>query len=274
MKTKNLKNCKCILCDIDGTLYNWSRILSPKTKEVFTQLHNKGYLLGLASGRPYEELCEYAKSWDLDFDFDIIIGLNGAELFVNHQLHEYYKLSKETLKEVCELMFQFECNPFLYWHKKILCKHIDPMMIKSGQTSNRELVECKNIDELWSEDNAKIMFRMSEDELKKVEDYMTCHTSDKYIGFKTQSTLFEFMDPHISKGFGIDQLCNETNITHAQILAFGDTTNDNSMLEKAGWGICLKNGSQDTKDIADEITKDSCDQDGFANYIIDNLFEA
>ena len=52
-----------------------------------------------------------------------------------------------------------------------------------------------------------------------------------------------------------------------QIVAFGDTTNDNSMLEQAGWGVCLLNGSNDTKAIADEITKHTCSEDGFANYV-------
>jgi hydroxymethylpyrimidine pyrophosphatase-like HAD family hydrolase len=57
-----------------------------------------------------------------------------------------------------------------------------------------------------------------------------------------------------------------------EILAFGDTTNDNSMLEEAGWGVCLCNGSDDTKACADDVTRYSCREDGFADYLESWLF--
>ena len=70
-KNEILQNSRCILCDIDGTLYDWSRILSKKTIKVINQLHDKGYIIGLASGRPYEELCLYAKEWG--FNLNLIL---------------------------------------------------------------------------------------------------------------------------------------------------------------------------------------------------------
>lgn len=264
-----LNNAKLILCDIDGTLYNWSRILSPKTIETINELHRRGYEFGLASGRPYEELCLYAKEWGFDFDFDVIIGLNGAEIWDIHhkELFEYYKLSGETMKEICEMMDQFDCNPFMYWHQKLLAMYMNDMLIKSSKTSNREIVIANDISDLYAEDNAKIMFRMTEEEVEKVEKYLAEHPSNKYEGFKTQSTLIEFMDPHISKGFALKELCKMNGYEVENVVAFGDTTNDNSMLKEAGWGVCLLNGSDDTKAIADEITEDECDNDGFANYV-------
>ena len=272
-RENTLKNAKLILCDIDGTLYDWSRVLSPVTFETIQQLHEKGYKIGLASGRPYEELCLYAKEWGFNFDFDVIIGLNGGEIYdlEKNQLFEYYKLSTDVLKEICEMMMRFTCNPFMYWHQKILGLHMDDMLIKSSKTSNREIVIANDLSDLYSEENIKIMFRMTEQEVKKVEEYLLEHPSNQYIGLKTQSTLIEFMDPRISKGFAVNELCKLGNYKKEEILAFGDTTNDNSMLQEAGWGVCLQNGSDDTKAIADEITELPCSKDGFAQYIRKNL---
>lgn len=50
-------------------------------------------------------------------------------------------------------------------------------------------------------------------------------------------------------------------------MAFGDTTNDHTMLELSGVGVCLKNGSDDTKAIADIITDYPCDEDGWARFM-------
>lgn len=271
---QKLKSIRLILCDIDGTLYDWDRILSKATTDVINQLHAGGYAFGVASGRPYEELVHYAEEWGFPFPFDIIIGLNGTELYVESQkqLYEYYLLSRETLRKAVEVMSRFECNPFMYWHGKLLTMKIDDMTIKSAKTSQREIAVAKDISELYAEENAKIMFRMSEEETARAEAYLSAHPDPDYRAFKTQSTLIEFADPRISKGFAIQKAAEMNLYRPDEILAFGDTSNDNEMLKEAGWGVCMIDGSDDTKAIADDITRFGCREDGFADYIRIGLF--
>jgi len=270
----NKERIRVVLCDVDGTLYDWDRILSERTIRVINELHERGYGFGIASGRPYEEIVHYAKEWGFPFQFDVLIGINGAELYTLQEnvLHTYYSLSTDTLKKTIEVMKQFDCNPFMYWHKKLLCVKVDDMIHKSSKTSRREIVQAKDISELYAEENAKIMFRMSEEETKRAEAWLAEHPDPDYAAFKTQSTLIEFMDPRISKGFAIRQMKETGYCEPDEILAFGDTTNDNPMLEEAGWGVCLINGSDDTKAVADDITRFDCRHDGFADYIETHLF--
>lgn len=265
---------RLVLCDIDGTLYDWDRILSPRTIADINRLHEEGYGFGIASGRPYEELIHYAKNWGFSFPFDIIIGLNGAELYIERtrKLYSYYSLSRETLKKTMDVMSRFEANPFMYWHGKLLAVKMDAMIIKSSKTSQREIVIAKDPSELYAEENVKIMFRMSEEETARAEAWLAEHPDPDYAAFKTQSTLIEFMDPRLSKGFAIREMQKLGEYEPHEILAFGDTTNDNSMLEEAGWGVCLANGSDDTKACADDVTRYSCRDDGFADYLESWLF--
>ena len=265
---------RLVLCDIDGTLYDWDRILSPRTIADINRLHEEGYAFGIASGRPYEELIHYAEDWGFSFPFDIIIGLNGAELYIERtrKLYSYYKLSRETLKKTMEVMSRFEANQFMYWHGKLLAVKMDAMIIKSSKTSQREIVIAKDPSELYAEENVKIMFRMSEEETARAEAWLAEHPDPDYAAFKTQSTLIEFMDPRLSKGFAIREMQKLGEYEPHEILSFGDTTNDNSMLEEAGWGVCLANGSDDTKACADDVTRYSCRDDGFADYLESWLF--
>lgn len=265
---------RLVLCNIDGTLYDWDRILSPRTIADINRLHEEGYAFGIASGRPYEELIHYAEDWGFSFPFDIIIGLNGAELYIERtrKLYSYYKLSRETLKKTMEVMSRFEANPFMYWHGKLLAVKMDAMIIKSSKTSQREIVIAKDPSELYAEENVKIMFRMSEEETARAEAWLAEHPDPDYAAFKTQSTLIEFMDPRLSKGFAIREMQKLGEYEPHEILSFGDTTNDNSMLEEAGWGVCLANGSDDTKACADDVTRYSCRDDGFADYLESWLF--
>ena len=50
------------------------------------------------------------------------------------------------------------------------------------------------------------------------------------------------------------------HIDLADVWVFGDTSNDNEMIRMAGLGICMENGSEDTKQIADMITEKPCDE--------------
>ena len=47
---------KLVICDIDATLVNEKKELTPRTKKALIQLHEKGIYFGIASGRPADEL--------------------------------------------------------------------------------------------------------------------------------------------------------------------------------------------------------------------------
>ena len=75
-----MKKFKLVLCDNDGTLVDDERVLTPRAKRAIERLHEEGYLFGIASGRTYEDLSAYPGKWGLDFDFDVYVCLNGAQL--------------------------------------------------------------------------------------------------------------------------------------------------------------------------------------------------
>ena len=71
-----------IIADIDGTLVNKGESIMPITKAALEVLHQKGILLGLSTGRKINSsMFQRAKNWGLSFDFDIIIGMNGGQLW-------------------------------------------------------------------------------------------------------------------------------------------------------------------------------------------------
>ena len=133
-----------------------------------------------------------------------------------------------------------KCNPMIYWDGKIRCVHIDDWMIHSASTSHKEL-EVVKLEDFYAHENAKIMFRMKEEDMLKAEAWVKEHPNPYYHGFKTQSTLL--------------------------VMAFGDTSNDNDMLKVAGCGVCMINGTDDTKACANAITKQDNEHDGLAIYL-------
>lgn len=267
------KKIRLVICDIDSTLVNSDRELTDKTREVISRLRKEGVYFGIASGRPLDELEKKAKLWGFDEQFDVLIGMNGSELWdgIHQREYSYFKLKKEWIKEIIEMMERFESNYFIYHHGYILCKKDDEMMHHSATSSDKEIVVMNDAADMYQEENAKIMFRVSEDIMEDIETYVEEHPSPYYKGFKTQSTLIEFADGRVSKAYALKKFCEMNEIALEDVVAFGDTTNDNDMIECSGLGVCMCNGSDDTKAIADDITEKSNDEDGLAWYMMDHF---
>ena len=102
---------------------------------------------------------------------------------------------------------------------------------------------------------------------KKLVDFL----KDKdYVGFKTQPNLLEFSHRESNKGYALRKYCELHNIDLDDCYGFGDTTNDNEML-KTCHGVCLLNGSDDTKACAEFITDKAIENDGFADFVYKHL---
>ena len=107
--------------------------------------------------------------------------------------------------------------------------------------------------------------------MPELEAYIAAHPHPNFKGVKTQTVMMEFMNPKISKYYGLKKFCELNDISVKEVIAFGDTSNDNEMLKHC-YGVCLCNGSEDSKAIADEVTELDCAHDGFADWLEKNLF--
>jgi hydroxymethylpyrimidine pyrophosphatase-like HAD family hydrolase len=119
----------------------------------------------------------------------------------------------------------------------------------------------------------KILFRLKDAaEMPDAEKLAGEHPSTEYTAFKTQPTMLEFQDPRVNKGLGLERYCLQNSIPLDEVIAFGDMSNDNGMMTTAGWSVCLKNGADDTKALADAITEYDNDHDGLGHYMIDHWY--
>lgn len=207
--------------------------------------------------------------WGFDFPFDVTIGMNGGQVYIaeSRQLYEYNKLSEETVKGIVEMMDPLDLNPFVYGpDHTMICRRIDSATEASGEKNSMQLHAVKDMSEFWEKPIPKIMYRTTESQMAAVYQRAIDHPSDKYQAFKTQTTMLEFQDPYINKGTGLQHAVELLGIDLENVVAFGDMSNDNPMLELAGIGVCPKNGAQDTKACADYITDFTNNEDGFAKF--------
>ena len=71
----------------------------------------------------------------------------------------------------------------------------------------------------------------------------------------------EVVNKLFDKGRAVERVCHYLNIPLSDSIAIGDSMNDLEMLQTAGTGICMQNGSEKLKKIADDICP-SVSEDG------------
>ncbi len=267
-----------IIADIDGTLADKGQEIGPITRKAFQELHRKGARIGIASGRPAsDKLKMRADSWDLGFELDLMIGMNGGQLrdLRTGEYQEFYKLKKAYIKEIIEMMKPTGLNPFVYKTGYMLSQYLDERMSASAMRNHEPAIPAKELSELWEEDNAKLLFRLPDD-LTKVDDivaFAKAHPKPYYQSFLTGPHMLEFQDPRVNKGIALIKYCENVGLDIKDVIAFGDATNDNEMLQVAGLGVCLKNGIPSTKAIADVVMDYECSEDGVGRYLYDTILK-
>ena len=95
-----IEKVTAVLADIDGTLVNKGEMIMPITKEALEKLHKRGVMIGLATGRKINRfMLERAQDWGLSFNFDMMIGMNGGQLWDRDhmEIESYYMLEPDTM---------------------------------------------------------------------------------------------------------------------------------------------------------------------------------
>lgn len=272
-----IRTLKAVAADIDGTLCIKGGQLYPKTREALERLHAEGVLLGLGTGRAINQrVFTMAPFWELSFEFDFIIGMNGGQLWTkDHPVVENrYLLAKETLAEILKKMRPMNLNGVIYEDEHMVAMRMD-IFQEASMKRNHTKVIITDGDEarLCVRDNNNVLFRYDSEDEEKVLSFAKELNCERYTATRTAPGCLEFMDPRVNKGDGLRQYSIASGIPLEEIMAFGDNDNDAPMLKEAGWGVCLSNGSELSKEMADAVTEYPCEEDGVGRYLYDHWFE-
>lgn len=105
--------------------------------------------------------------------------------------------------------------------------------------------------------------------LEDMEKYKEFLTDDLYIQL-SENKIGMIMKKNATKSNGIIFLAQSYGINIDDVICFGDDYNDIDMLTLCGTGICMANGVQKAKDVADVLC-DTNENDGVAKWIKENI---
>ena len=108
--------------------------------------------------------------------------------------------------------------------------------------------------------------------LLSVANALKSHLDGQVSYFPTMPYMLEILPPGENKASGLRRLADYLKIKNSEIIAIGDGDNDAVMLNLAGLGVAVANGTPLCKASADLVI-DSNDEDGPARFL-DGLMKA
>lgn len=267
---------RAILLDIDGTLTNDRKEITPKTREALIKAQNNGVRLALASGRPDQGLVKYAKILEMEKHHGIFVCYNGAKVMDCQSGEVYFNqaMSIEEAKAVLEHMKKFKVSPIVAKGEYMYTNDVYSGFLKrNGDPINIIEYESRSNGYLLAEkrDLAAFVDFPVEKILNAGEpDYMKDHYEEMMEPFRdtlscmfTSPVYFEFTARGVDKAKAIDTAFRKMGYEPSELMAFGDAQNDLSMLKYAGIGVAMGNAVEEVREVADYITLSNND-DGIA----------
>ncbi|WP_026882915.1 Cof-type HAD-IIB family hydrolase [Clostridium akagii] len=277
---------KLMCIDMDGTLLNSKRVVSDANKNAIKKAHDLGVQIVIATGRVYSNAAFYSNLIGVKSP---VIASNGAIIKEKLADKVIYKneLGIENLAKIIEVCNKHKLKLNLNTHNSIISSSrliyvitkylfLKSMMNSENGKLNISYVSKPNLFKIIKENSKDIIkceildtsprrLEIAKKDFKKIVNLEIVSSSKNNIEITSKS---------VSKGQAVKELAKYYNLKAEEIITIGDSQNDLSMIEYAGLGIAMGNGTELVKSKANYIT-DTNDNDGVAKainkFILNNL---
>ncbi len=270
-----------VVSDLDGTLLDSDKNVGEETKQAVRDLKNRGILFGIASGRPVESIRELSKKWGIDDSISFIIGMNGGAMYDCrlNQKEEFASMDGDLLLSIIRFIRKGVGSHYGKLHFEVMDGNTRYVEWSSPYTLGNadlygEIEVIENLDEyLPGRRFDKLIVRSDPADQPALVEYAKGYQSSKFTAFPTAGDLFEYVDPEINKGFGLQKVCDHYGLSLENVVAFGDEANDVEMLSLAGNGVAMKNATLPAKMAANTVSDYTNDEQAEARYIEDVILK-
>jgi hydroxymethylpyrimidine pyrophosphatase-like HAD family hydrolase len=289
---------RLIAFDLDGTILNSEKIITPRTLEALKAAADKGIILVPATGRTLATLSvvkqlpglvEYAVTsngaavWAMGATPEAAVrsrwgenlGTPAGELCGGCECIALEALSCDKAIEVYDCLSQFRpgdlkvfvqgrslCEPDSYaWEQQHAAVGF---RTAPGLSTVVENLPVSLADHPGEAEKFCMFFRDDEtlcaarEKLAKISDIEIVQGSPDNL---------EITAPGVDKGSGLWRLRRKLGIASEEVLAIGDSENDWAMLESVGCPAAVANATKETKARAKYISRADNDHDGAAELI-------
>ncbi|MDO5408060.1 MAG: Cof-type HAD-IIB family hydrolase [Eubacteriales bacterium] len=262
-------NYKMIVLDLDGTLTNRDKVITPHTKQVLLEAQQKGKIVVLASGRSSYGVLPLAKELELEryggymlsFNGGIIIDCKSGEVVFQKEL------PLEVNRKIVELAGEHRVNLMTYQKDLLITNNQECEYVQLESRINH--LTIRQVDDMASYVDfvvPKMIMTDDGDYLATVEGKVKAALGRNLSVYRSEPFFLEILPKGIDKAQCLAQLLEKLGIRREEIIACGDGYNDLTMIQYAGLGVAMENAVLPVRNAADFVTYSNND-DGVAHVV-------
>ena len=257
---------KLVAIDIDGTLLNSKKEITPAVFEAIQDAKATGVKIVITTGRPIAGVSNLLEKLHLMDTGDYVITFNGGlvqetatgkELIKDLLTYEDY-LDIESLANKLQIHTQPITKVGIYSSNR----DIGRKTIHESQLVNMPLY-YRTPEEVREKEFVKAMYIDEPEILDAAIAKIPKEFQERFTVVKSAPFYLEILGKTTNKGVALLHLAKQLGIKQEETMAIGDEENDRSMLEVVGHAVVMENGNPALKKIATTITK-SNDESGVA----------
>ncbi len=255
---------KVLVLDIDGTLTNSEKQITPATKEGIQAILQRGHKVILASGRPTPGMRRYERELELEKYGGYLLSFNGARI-----------VECRSGEIVYQRILNASVIPSLYHYAKEhglgLITYLGDTVISAFEPDEYVKLEARinglpirvvpNFLEFVDFDVNKCLLTAPPEVAYDHEMALR----EKYEGiasvYRSEAFFIEVMPENVDKASSLDRMLESLGMTRENAICCGDGFNDISMIKYAGLGVAMGNAKPEVKAAADYVTATN-DEDG------------
>jgi len=268
-KSKLRMKYKMIVLDLDGTLTNNKKEITPRTKEALMKAQAKGVKIVLASGRPTYGIMPLAEELELKKNGGFILAFNGGKIIDCSDCRTIFeqKLDETLVPLLYHVAKEAGMQILTYQGEGIAATDKNDKYVQEEARINKMPVE--EYDDFLQQvvyPVNKCLIVGDPAPLHQLEIKLKKELEGRMDVYRSADYFLECVPLGIDKARSLDRLITTLGITKEEVIACGDGYNDLSMINFSGLGVAMSNAADDIKAQADYVTL-SNEEDGIAHVV-------
>ena len=262
-------NYKLLALDMDGTVLNSQKKISPRTKLAIENLLKRGVYVVVSTGRGLVELNDYREDFKA-MNYGIVISGGMIYDFKNDNPIKIHAVDEETILKLIDFGLETQAMVHMLSVNQSVAREEDIQnMAAFGMGVYHDMfdkicIRCDDPKKYVREHPGEVVKvnLYHRDKISRDKNFERISKLNLSISYAEAFNL-EMSPANVTKGSGLRELCDFLKIDLAETVAIGDADNDKEILQTAGLSIAMGNASDEIKKIADFVTLDN-DSDGVA----------
>ncbi len=260
---------KLIACDLDDTLLDRNSRISFENKQAVEQARAQGLIFTIATGRMFQSAAPFARSLGLDpqqplicYNGALIKRLSGETLY-----HD--PLPSDVAVLIAELAQTKGWTLNVYYDDEVYVAQWNQEIADYAQLVQADVGVVGDLVRFLKDGNkepSKMLITNPPEEVPQRISEIRSLAGDRIQIARSRRRLIEITGADVHKGKALLWLADFLGLTLEQVMAIGDSHNDQTMLEMAGLGVAMGNAPPEIKLAADCETL-SNDQHGVAQAV-------